>query len=607
MEFPSSPTNGQLFTNFGKVYEYSISKTAWFPISTTLSITDIVGVDETINPQVGDVIISDGNLLTTGTLNPVNVYQFISQLPLSGNDAGTLASVSENNRLYIWTGAGWFSVALVNTSPTITTGPDATYQLNIDGTPTVITLAATDPEEVPITWSYSVTSGSLEDTVITNDGPEFTITPGLIAATFDLTFTASDGINLAQTPVSSFTLLFVGDWATATRLHTLNDPNAYGTSFLDQFGYSSAISSNYAIVGCRFEDDAGGLQSGKAYIFNTTTGALLHTLDNPNSGSGANEYFGSSVGVFGNYAVVGAPGTTLGGKVCVFNATTGALLRTIINPDPDSNASGDNFGFSLGISGDYIIVGASGEDTTGESTTATNSGIAYIFNVATGALVHTLINPSNGPVGTAANDGFGAAVAISGNYAIVGAYGEDGYDAADSGIAYIFNVATGALVYTLDNPNAYGTGTSDYFGESVAISGNYAIVGVRAEDDATGLSSGKAYIFNVTTGASLHTLNNPTPSANDEFGQSVGISGDFAVVGALYDDAGGEDAGRAYIFDVTTGLLVKTLVNPTAVGSSANDRFGSSVAISGNYCIVTAPTEDFDEAASGTAYIFKAG
>lgn len=206
MEFPTSPTNGQHFTNFGRVYEYSISKNAWFPIN-SLSITDIIGVDETIDPQVGDVIISDGNLLTTGTLNPVNVYQFISQLPLSGNDAGTLASVSENNRLYIWTGAGWFSVALVNTSPTITTGPDATYSLNTEGTPTVITLAATDPEEVPITWGYSVTSGSLEDATVTNVDNVFTITPGAVGTTFDLTFTASDGVNIATTSASSFTIV----------------------------------------------------------------------------------------------------------------------------------------------------------------------------------------------------------------------------------------------------------------------------------------------------------------------------------------------------------------------------------------------------------------
>ena len=65
--------------------------------------------------------------------------------------------------------------------------------------------------------------------------------------------------------------------------HTLDNPNAYSTSADDRFGYSVSICDNYAIVGAYGEDDAGGTSSGKAYIFNPSTGALLHTLDNPNA------------------------------------------------------------------------------------------------------------------------------------------------------------------------------------------------------------------------------------------------------------------------------------------------------------------------------------
>ena len=97
-------------------------------------------------------------------------------------------------------------------------------------------------------------------------------------------------------------------------------------------------------------------------------------------------------------------------------------------------------------------------------------------------------------------------LAISGNYAIVGARFEDDAGGSNSGKAYIFNVTSGALVHTLDNPNAYGTSASDYFGNSVAISGNHAIVSASSEDDAGGSNSGKAYIFNVTTRcSSTHT------------------------------------------------------------------------------------------------------
>jgi hypothetical protein len=227
--------------------------------------------------------------------------------------------------------------------------------------------------------------------------------------------------------------------------YTLNNPNAYGTSADDRFGYAVSVDGSYAIVGAYQEADAGGTASGKAYIYNVNTGALVHTLNNPTTTT--NNFFGYSVSISGSYAIVGAYGTL------------------------------------------------------------TSSGKAYIYNVNTGALVHTLNNPT--PFGTGNNDAFGWAVSISGSYAIVGAYGEDasGVFYQQAGKAYIYNVSTGALVHTLDNPNAYGIGLDDWFGYAVAISDNYAIVGAIAEDDtgttnaANSHNSGKAFIYNDNTGA----------------------------------------------------------------------------------------------------------
>ena len=154
--------------------------------------------------------------------------------------------------------------------------------------------------------------------------------------------------------------------------------------------------------------------------------------------------------------------------------------------------------------------------------------------------------------GTSSGDRFGYSVSISESYAIVGAYREDDAGGADSGKAYIFNNTTGNLLHTLNNPNAYGTSSSDTFGHSVSISESYAIVGAYQEDDAGGTSSGKAYIFNNTTGNLLHTLNNPNAygtSSSDLFGYSVSISESYAIVGAWgEDDAGGADSGKAYIY-----------------------------------------------------------
>jgi hypothetical protein len=299
-------------------------------------------------------------------------------------------------------------------------------------------------------------------------------------------------------------------WVSPT---TLNNPNAYSTRTDDEFGNAVAISSTYAIVGAYAEDDAGGSLSGKAYIYNPATGALLHTLNNPNA---------------------------------------------------YSTSAFDYFGYSVAISDTRAIVGAFFEDDAG----GLDSGKAYIYNPATGALLFTLNNPN--PVGTSSGDNFGYSVAISSTYAIVGAYGEDG----QSGKAYIYNATTGALLHTLNNPNAYGTVTTDRFGWSVSISDTYAVVGAYLEDDAGGLSSGKAYIFDVSTGALLQTLDNPnaySTSLGDEFGRSVAISGARIIVGAPYEDeAGGSNSGKSYIFSSSINQsAIKNLLNtPLTLGST---------------------------------------
>jgi len=111
-------------------------------------------------------------------------------------------------------------------------------------------------------------------------------------------------------------------------------------------------------------------------------------------------------------------------------------------------------------------------------------------------LSKTLDNPN--AFSTSAGDQFGYSVSISDNYAIVGALGEDDSDGSGSGKAYIFDITTGNLVATLDNPNAFSTSAGDQFGYSVSIDGNYAIVGAYQEDDASGDLSGKAYIFELS-------------------------------------------------------------------------------------------------------------
>ena len=160
-------------------------------------------------------------------------------------------------------------------------------------------------------------------------------------------------------------------------------------------------------------------------------------------------------------------------------------------------------------------------------------------------------------------DYFGVSVAISGDYAIVGAFGVDGF----IGAAYIFTNSSGTWTQT-QKLTASGGQVGDYFGYNVAISGDYAIVG--AYGVAGGVGTGAAYIFekDPVTGWPENETQKLLASdgqPDDRFGWSVGISGDYAIVGAFWDDnSGGNDAGAAYIFNRN---CVDNLGDPWGAGS----------------------------------------
>ena len=139
----------------------------------------------------------------------------------------------------------------------------------------------------------------------------------------------------------------------------------------------------------------------------------------------------------------------------------------------------------------------------------------------------------------------------------------------------------------------------DYFGYSVGVSGNTAIVGAYLDDD-NGGASGSAYLFDTITGAETK-LTASDAASSDVFGVSVGVSGNTAIVGAYLDDDNGFiDSGSAYLFDTTTGAETKL----TAPDGEAGDRFGWSVGVSGNTAIVGAYGDDDNGSSSGSAYVF---
>lgn len=397
----------------------------------------------------------------------------------------------------------------------------------------------------------------------------------------------------------------------------------------DHFGYSVAISGNFAIVGACFEDqDSIGIDSlskaGSAYIFTKSGDTWIQEQKLVASDRAADDEFGMSVAISGNYAIVGAyqqdedaSGTNTlinAGAAYIFynDGSTWVQQQKVVAFDRSVYRY---FGNSVAISGNYAIVGAYREDgdANGENS-ITQAGAAYIFfnNGSTWIQQQKVVASDR-----ASYDEFGLSVAISGDYAIVGTPNES-EDAngentlGNAGSAYIF--VRGESTWTQQQKIvASDRATSDYFAYSVAISGDHVIVGAYAEDEDTSgtntlLTSGSAYIFEraVTTWNQKQKIVASDRAESCWFGHSVAISGNNAIVGA-YRELG--NIGSAYIFEreATAWIQQQEIIASAREGF---DYFGYSVAISGDNAIVGAYEEDEDAneentiQAAGSAYIF---
>ena len=376
----------------------------------------------------------------------------------------------------------------------------------------------------------------------------------------------------------------------------------------DFFGRSVSVSEDWALVGAD-SDDTTGIRSGRAHLFDAATGELVHTLDNPSPN--VSDRFGTAVSVSGNRALISATGYDVGGptlgRVYLFDAVTGNLTQTFDNPSPATNGA---FGFSVSVSGDRVLVGARTDNTTG-----TYSGRAYLFDAVTGALVHTFENPSPGSFYL-----FGHSVSASGNRILVGARadalneGGTGIASHTSGIAYLFDATSGALVQTFanpspidnDSPNAGDTDGlyGDEFGSAVSVSGDRVLVGAFG-DDAKRTDAGRAYLFDAVTGNLVHTLEYPSTGGNgvlfDHFGSSVSVSGNRLLVGAKDHGGSGTSAfGQAYEFDATTGALVQSFRGSGCTSCS----FGQSLSVAGDRVLVGEPLGGISKA--GRAWLSPA-
>jgi predicted amidohydrolase len=364
------------------------------------------------------------------------------------------------------------------------------------------------------------------------------------------------------------------------------------------FGNSVAVRGHNAIVGAN-GDDTNGTDSGSAYIFRQSGGLWSQTEKLTPSDGTAGDYFGTSVAMDGNRAVAGAPGDDESGNndgsAYVFEYTGDSWIQTQ-KLTAAEGASDDQFGSSVAVSSDSIIVGAHLDDANG-----TNSGSAYVFQHSEGAWSQLQkLNPSDAN----AESFFGCSVSICGPYALVGASGDDGFG-AQSGAAYLFKHEGATWIeYAKLTPSDYAPW--DFFGSSVSISDGHAVVGAPSHDG-LGSPHGTAYVFKVSAEAWCKVAR-VVPWGGwpkDRLARSVAVDGDYAIVGAPGDDEKGSSAGSAYVFRRLAGASWNPVAKLTASDGDAYDRFGVSVAISGDYVVVGAYGDDANGIDSGSAYIFQ--
>ena len=362
----------------------------------------------------------------------------------------------------------------------------------------------------------------------------------------------------------------------------------------DGFGWSVSISGDRAIVGTPWED-TGGVSAGTAYIFERNgAGGWSEAVKIQAGDKQAGDLFGYSVSIDGDRAIVGAHQTDTGGGAYIFERSGTGAWSEVAKIQASDNQTGDFFGQSVAISGDRAIVGEYGEDIG-----AFNAGAAYIFERdGSGIWSETAkIQASD----KQASDLFGVSVSISGDHAIIGAYRED-TGGSNVGAAYIFERNTNGVWSETAKIQASNKQADMKFGISVAINGGHAIVGADQED-AGGISVGAAYIFERNTDgfwSEVAKIQAGDKEDGDLFGNSVSISGDRAIVGMR-----GNHPGAAYIFERNTNGVWSETAKIQASNKQVAMKFGYSVAISGGQAIVGAYQEETGGTSAGTAYIFE--
>lgn len=286
-------------------------------------------------------------------------------------------------------------------------------------------------------------------------------------------------------------------------------------------------------------------------------------------------FFGSGtpVALDGNMALIGAQVDTH--SASALDIRNGSLLQSFANPNPGTSGWGssegwgsDGWGQIVALSAGRVLISAESEDLA-----ATDSGAAYLFDANSGDLLHTFTHPNPdcnerciGGIGQT----LGHSIALHGDNALIATSFLNGI--------FLFDAVTGALLHSFPEAARVDDGSLD-------MSDQFIVIGNTVMSIGSAPSAGVVRLYDADTRSILRTLFNPTPSDYDVFGTAVAIDGNRVLIGAKGVDIGGvTNAGEAYLFDATTGLLVHTFVDPTP---NENAYFGNHLDIAGDLVAIS--------------------
>ena len=349
----------------------------------------------------------------------------------------------------------------------------------------------------------------------------------------------------------------------------------------DMFGCSVSLSGDRALIGSSWDNDRGTF-SGSAYIFDYDGSAWSQSAKLVADDGASDDWFGYAVSLSGKRVLIGAyrddDRGVDSGAAYLFDYNGSDWIQSVKLTASDGAAE-DWFGYAVSLSGDRALIGAHYDDDRG-----TKSGSAYIFDYDGSAWSQRAkLTASDG----AAYDYFGKSVSLSGNRALIGAYGDDD-QGSKSGSAYIFDY-DGSTWNQSAKLTADDGEEDDWFGRSVSLSGNRALIGAYGDNDV----QGSAYIFDYdgSTWSQHAKLTADDGENDDRFGWSVSLSGDRALIGAYRDDDLGSRSGSAYLFEYN-GTAWSQRVKFTADDGAAGEYFGWSVSLSGDRALIGAYRDD---------------